>query len=73
MNKYCLYHKFEVYCDDDCINCRLLGTYHESQFNYECPDCHGKFNYVSYKYLERTCQSKPCCPFCGKIMEGFNG
>jgi len=40
------------------------------QFDYECPDCHGKFNQPA---MPPTVSSSICykCPFCGRIMEGM--
>lgn len=42
----------------------------QEQFNYECPDCHGKFNEPSVIYYGETAFKK-LCPFCGKVMKGL--
>lgn len=36
-------------------------------FNYECPDCHGKFNKPSPCYNPLGWQ----CPFCAKQLKGY--
>lgn len=52
-------------------------------FNYECPDCHGKFNMPIYKYfsipISRTDRNLSSigyyswvCPFCERKMEGLS-
>ena len=58
---------YKNYCDGFCND--LL--YYPQQFNYECPDCHGKFNSPVQPAVGNTCLFK--CPFCGRPMEGMNG
>lgn len=59
-------------CSGVCIDCPygFNPNFLMSQtFNYECPDCHGKFNIPATPGVSSTCLYK--CPFCGKVMEGL--
>lgn len=38
-------------------------------FNYECPDCHGKFNQPSVPAVTSSLYYR--CPFCGRHMPGI--
>lgn len=80
---YCPYITSEVNCNGICYCCSYNPysnpnglTFHPQQFNYECPDCHGKFNTPSYKYLSDTAspttQPIQVCPFCGREMKGLS-
>jgi hypothetical protein len=72
---YCHYVNNETGCKGVCQGCSFnpysnpngLSYLYPQQFNYECPHCHGKFNYPSYKngYTQ-------VCPFCGLKMEGLS-
>jgi hypothetical protein len=82
---HCPYVNVEV---DSCPNCGCNGccffpysnpngiTY-PIQFNYECPDCHGKFVQPAYKYIIINTENSSTgyyayvCPFCGKEMKGL--
>jgi hypothetical protein len=55
---YC-YNCQRWYCDIICPDCA-------SFLNYECPDCHGKFNTPNMIYGTLT----KICPWCGKEMKG---
>jgi hypothetical protein len=56
-----------------CIECvsfwKNIQPVQQQQFNYECPDCHGKFNQPSYPAVTSSICYK--CPFCGRLMEGL--
>jgi hypothetical protein len=88
---YCPYKNTEV---DSCPDCGCNGcsyypysnpdglTYpYSQQFNYECPDCHGKFNYANYTIITeinygitgcpKSIRYAYVCPFCGKEMKGL--
>jgi hypothetical protein len=53
-----------------CYNCANPQIYTiPQQFNYECPDCHGKFNYAVIPVITSSLYYK--CPFCGRTMEGL--
>lgn len=51
-------------------------------FNYECPDCHGRFASAVYKFIptipsikngtDSTAHYGYVCPFCGREMKGLN-
>lgn len=58
--------------DNMCPSCYSVETCHLSNdsMNYECPDCHGKFNEPSYGSGYQN-NLTPKCPFCGKIMKGL--
>lgn len=57
-------------CPNDCTTCQFNSTKKIKQFNYECPNCNGKFQYPNYKkpgisaHLWR-------CPFCDIAMLGI--
>jgi len=54
----------------ECISfCKNNQPIHQ-QFNYECPDCHGKFNIPGYKN-DGTSAFTQVCPFCNRKMEGL--
>jgi len=56
------------------FNCPALQQplgYVETKFNYECPDCHGRFNYPSYKTQGTNAFGTQHCPFCDKQMKGL--
>lgn len=42
----------------------------EVNFNYECPDCKGRFNQPSYGQGYQS-SLIPKCPWCGKEMKGI--
>ena len=50
-----------------CIYCEQEQITYPQQFNYECPDCHGKFNQPSIPSVTSSIYYK--CPFCGRFME----
>ena len=54
-----------------CYGCTLFNpkNYIQQQFNYECPDCHGKFNYSATPAVTSDISYK--CPFCGRKMVGI--
>lgn len=52
-----------VYLRDDCFQ--------KAEFNYECPNCKGKFNQPGIDFNSSIYGSKRC-PFCGMEMEGLN-
>ena len=56
-------------CQADCDGCFYDNFPINLSFNYECPDCHGKFSYASYKYIDNKYIFG--CPFCGRTMEGL--
>lgn len=72
---YCYYLNREcgVTNYEYCINsCKYWDKKSSSiqQFNYECPDCHGRFNQPSIPAVTSSLFYK--CPFCGRIMEGLS-
>ena len=75
----CQYGHGEVSCNGMCYGCSYnpysnptgITYIYPQQFNYECPDCHGKFNYAAIPAITSSLYYK--CPFCGRIMEGLNG
>lgn len=80
--KWCEKHHMTMDCEGDCWN-NCLPSYQLQQFNYECPDCHGKFNMPIYKYfsipISRTDGNLSSighyswvCPFCERKMEGLS-
>jgi len=77
---WCNYKQSEVNCNGMCYGCSYNPysnpngiTYNYfSQLNYECPECHGKFNFPAYKNNGTSILTQ-LCPFCGRIMEGLNG
>lgn len=77
---WCYRHNVECYSSNNyCNNC----SYEFSQilqFNYECPNCKGKFNYSVCKqilvdagmyYQGGHYEYHYVCPFCGRLMEGL--
>ena len=68
---YCNYLNGECYSGINCVDCYYYKLNYAplSQFNYECPDCHGKFNYPSIPSVTSSIYYK--CPFCGRLMEGL--
>ena len=42
---------------------------YQPQFNYECPDCKGKFMTPARDMMTAT--GNPRCPFCGREMKGL--
>ena len=74
---YCSYKNTEVNCSGNCYGCSFSPnsnpdglTYPIKQFNYECPDCHGKFN-TAVCVNDGTSAFVWGCPFCGRLMEGL--
>ena len=78
--------QMDVYVDGWCTICQRVTIFKNGvctscypqvefqQFNYECPECHGKFNYPAISYTNTTNNYLIYkCPFCGQIMEGLNG
>jgi hypothetical protein len=49
-------------CDNDSLISPL------ATFNYECPDCHGRFNQPAIDYCSSSANSCKC-PFCGRKMQ----
>jgi len=45
--------------------------WNEPDFNYECPSCHGKFNYPELEYPSNATKVLSKCPFCAKLMLGL--
>ena len=82
---WCKYLNTQVYCNGVCAGCiRNTDNFQNNyiqQFNYECPDCHGKFNNPNNKLVEevnyglthcpKTSYYTYVCPFCGRIMKGL--
>jgi len=68
---WCYLSNLECY-QPTCIGCCHANQnypiyYNPSpQFNYECPDCHGRFNFPSIN----GCAGY-ICPFCNRKMEGY--
>jgi ribosomal protein L37AE/L43A len=55
--------------DNNCWATKIIEVI--QQFNYECPDCKGKFN--NSVYVDNgTSAFVWKCPFCGRKMEGLN-
>ncbi len=54
-----------------CYNCQNEQVYYNSPplFNYECPDCKGKFNSPAIPAVSSSIIYK--CPFCGRLMQGL--
>jgi hypothetical protein len=68
---WCPRNQIEINCHGICVNC----GYFPNQFNYECPDCKGKFNAPGqrYSYNEQGMWNEfKTCPFCNKKMEGLS-
>jgi len=74
---YCPYLKGDCYSGINCVECSCFVSYwnkinHPIQpFNYECPDCHGKFMTPAYVNDGSSAFSWRC-PFCGRKLEGLN-
>jgi len=70
---WCKYLNAQVYCNGVCAGCIRntdnFSNNYPQQFNYECPDCHGKFNQPSIPAVTSSIYYK--CPFCGRFMEGL--
>ncbi len=73
---YCPYINGECYQENiNCLNCSNYQVYWQrilfpaQYFNYECPDCHGKFNQPAIPTVTSSIYYK--CPFCGRAMEGL--
>jgi len=66
--------KYYTWLDDTwnlCYNCANPQVFKSpQQFNYECPDCHGKFNIAAY-VNDGTSTFSWRCPFCGRKLEGL--
>lgn len=64
----------DYFIDGVCPNCFNLSTPYAPAFNltfnYECPDCKGRFNAPSYGSGLTNCVA-PKCPFCGRTMIGL--
>ena len=72
-------------CDNlnNCLECISYKSYWQrvtpaTQFNHECPDCHGKFNQPTHKQIFMfdgqiitTPYFTSVCPFCGREMKGL--
>lgn len=67
--KWCSLHNRMLYCSYDCTKCDNAPYYCVTQFNYECPDCKGRFNSPAIPSVSSSLYYK--CPFCGRIMEGM--
>lgn len=68
------FHLDDRDCSGQCTNCPYGFTPFpptDMPFNYECPDCHGKFNSAAVRNLGGT-NMQYVCPFCGKIMRGLS-
>jgi predicted amidophosphoribosyltransferase len=75
-NSSCYYDSWCNICQRNTIhkNGVCTGCYPQvefnPQFNYECPECHGKFNTPGYiNYGNSVFVWK--CPFCGRKLEGL--
>jgi len=71
--KFC-YHCQTYYIhtiEGRCSVCCNLNYPNNIQFNYECPDCKGKFNTPAY-VSNGTSAFVWKCPFCGRKLEGLN-
>jgi hypothetical protein len=69
---YCNYLQGECYggtCNGCCY--RFPSKVPIQEFNYECPDCHGKFNYPAFIIIRQSVFEYKC-PFCNRIMGGLN-
>jgi hypothetical protein len=55
----------------DCWNQEQSPFHIPIQFNYECPQCGGKFNIPAYSQGTGTLITY-CCPFCAYPMSGLN-
>lgn len=45
--------------------------WHEEAFEYECPDCHCRFDYdKTYELFDHGFQFANYCPYCGAKMDG---
>ncbi len=68
-------------CQSGCPYGYEMGLSH-SNFNYECPNCKGKFNVAVYEYCpisgitdgggNSSGRYAYVCPFCGQEMKGLN-
>ena len=81
---HCKHLSREVNCDLQCDTCssnpnKVIASTSVQSFNYECPDCHGKFNQPVIKQIPQVnCSDTGVawkiihnCPFCGRLMEGL--
>lgn len=50
--------------------CQQVGWI-DTKMNYECPDCHGKFNSPAIEYPTTSTKLISKCPFCGRLMLGL--
>ncbi|MFH0806067.1 MAG: hypothetical protein V1901_04280 [Patescibacteria group bacterium] len=70
---FCLYTQSDKFCSGTCQSgCPYgfeFGSYTKIEFNYECPDCKGKFNSPAIPAVTSSIVYK--CPFCGRIMKGI--
>lgn len=91
---YCQFINSYISCNGICTGCSYNpysnpngGSFNPpSQFNYECPECHGKFNSATYRWISTEIKEIGSdtvignkgqgyyafiCPFCGRIMKGL--
>jgi len=68
---YCPHVKLERDCMGICKECPYGYCFYPDtcSFNYECPDCHGKFNQPSVPTVTSSLYYR--CPFCGRHMPGI--
>jgi len=70
---WCHYFQIDRDCSGVCTACpygyKVFPDYYSQSFNYECPDCHGRFNFSAIPSVTSSLVYK--CPFCGKEMKGL--
>ena len=68
---YCPVDGHDCISSIKCQYCPSLSKniWDNSQFNYECPNCRGKFNNPTIPAVYSSLYYK--CPFCGMLMEGL--
>jgi len=57
--------------DTEQLSMTNKNDYIPTQFNYECPYCHGKFMTPAFN-INVSSTMKYRCPFCNMTMEGLN-
>ena len=57
----------------NCFDCgqRLDYIIYPIDFNYQCPDCQGKFNEPHIIPESPNIKAEYHCPFCGLVMKGI--